>query len=103
MLIHIISNMPKKSRSRSSKKSFIGTWGKKLALIFGAAAIGTMATQYTGINNSITSGGVGWLIGGFPVAVGALLLGMFQNGGGFNLNSLIGGTTATAATGTVYR
>lgn len=95
-----------KNKKRSSSKKFGlgGKWPKIIALVFGSAAIGTIATQYTGVSNTITSGGLGYLIGGVPVAIGALLLGMLKGNGGMgSLTSLIGGQQhQSTPQGTVY-
>lgn len=94
----------KRSYSKKSKFGLGGKWPKIIALIFGSAAIGTIATQYTGVSNTITSGGLGYLIGGVPVAIGALLLGMLKGNSGMgSLTSLIGGQQhQSTPQGTVY-
>jgi len=95
----------KSKRSSGSKKFGLGKWGKMAALVFGSAAIGGIATQYLGISSSITSGGIGYLIGGVPVAIGALAIGMLKNGGGGmgSLTSLLGGQQhQSTPAGTVY-
>ena len=94
----------KRSSSRKSKFGLGGKWPKIIALVFGSAAIGAIATQYTGVNSTITSGGLGYLIGGVPVAIGALALGMLKGNGGMgSLTSLIGGQQhQSTPQGTVY-
>lgn len=99
--------MASKTRSKfrkASKKGFLGKWGKIAALVFGSAAIGGIVTQYTGVSSTISSGGIGYLIGGVPVAVGALLVGMLKGGNNFgSLTSLLGGQQhQSTPQGTVY-
>lgn len=92
------------AKSRDILKS---GWGKKIVLAFGALGVATMIGQLTGFNNQYVSPVLGYLIGGLPVAVLALLLPMLS-GGGMNLGSLLGGARNVPANpnvnvaGTVY-
>lgn len=89
-------------------KSFkMGGWTKKIVLALGAIGGAGLIGQVTGFNNQLVAPVFAYLIGGFPVAVMALLLPMLTGGGGLNLQGLMGGRNVPAnpnvsVQGTVY-
>jgi len=94
-----------KSKSRGVRGMFSGGLVKKLVLAFGAIGIGTMISQATGFNQTLATVAPAWLIGGPIVALMALAVGMFSNGG-LNLGSLTGraipANPNVSVQGTVY-
>ena len=69
----------------------LGGWAKKLVLALGAIGGAGLIGQVTGFNNQLVAPVFAYLIGGFPVAVMALLLPMLSGGGGLNLQGLMNG------------
>lgn len=89
-------------------KSFLsGGWVKKILLAFGVIGAAGMVGQITGINNQFVSPVLGYLIGGLPVAILALLLPSLAGGsGGLNLSGVMGRAVPAnpnvSTAGTVY-
>ena len=90
------------------KSSFLkGKWTKILFGALGAIGAAGLVGHFTGINNTFVAPALGYMLGGLPVAILALLLPSLTGGGGLNLQGLMGGRNVPAnpnvsVAGTVY-
>tara|TARA_R110002051_G_scaffold147384_1_gene220183 strand:- start:7 stop:282 length:276 start_codon:yes stop_codon:yes gene_type:complete len=90
--------LPKKNGLFKSK------WAKVILGAFGAIGAAGLVGQFTGLNNSLIAPALGFLIGGVPVAIAALVVPMLtgQGGGGLSLMGLGMPNQKTTQIGTVY-
>jgi len=83
---------------------FKSKWAKVILGAFGAIGAAGLVGQFTGINNTFIAPALGFLIGGVPVAIAALVVPMLTSGGGgLSLSGLMGQPNQkTTSVGTVY-
>ena len=83
---------------------FKSKWAKVILGAFGAIGATGLVTQFTGINNTFIAPALGFLIGGVPVAIAALVLPMLtgQGGGGLSMLGLGAPNQKTTQVGTLY-
>ena len=82
---------------------FRSKWAKVILGAFGAIGATGLVTQFTGINNMLIAPAVGFLIGGVPVAIAALVLPMLTGqGGGLSLLGMGAPNQKTTQVGTLY-
>ena len=82
---------------------FKSKWAKVILGAFGALGAAGLVGQFTGINNTFIAPALGFLIGGVPVAIAALVVPMLTSGGGLSLSGLMGQPNQkTTSVGTVY-
>ena len=82
---------------------FKSKWAKVILGAFGAIGVGTLLTQFTGINNMLIAPAVGFMIGGLPIALAALALPMLTGqGGGLSLLGMGAPNQKTTQVGTLY-
>ena len=82
---------------------FKSKWAKVILGAFGAIGAAGLVGQFTGINNTFIAPALGFLIGGVPVAIAALVVPMLTGGGGLSLSGLMGQPNQkTTSVGTVY-
>ena len=84
---------------------FKSKWAKVILGAFGAIGAAGLVGQFTGINNTFIAPALGFLIGGVPVAIAALVVPMLTgaSGGGLSLSGLMGQPNLkTTSVGTVY-
>ena len=83
---------------------FKSKWTKVILGAFGAIGATGLIGQFTGINNTFIAPALGFLIGGVPVAIAALVLPMLtgQGGGGLSMLGFGQPNQKTTQVGTVY-
>ena len=83
---------------------FKSKWAKVILGAFGAIGAAGLVGQFTGINNTFIAPALGFLIGGVPVAIAAIIVPMLTGGGGgLSLSGLMGQPNQkTTSVGTVY-
>ena len=83
---------------------FKSKWAKVILGAFGAIGAAGLVGQFTGINNTFIAPALGFLIGGVPVAIAALVVPMLtgQGGGGLSLLGLGAPNQKTTQVGTLY-
>ena len=83
---------------------FKGKWMKVVLGAFGAMGAASLVGQFTGINNTFVAPALGFLIGGVPVAIAALVVPMLtgQGGGGLSMLGFGQPNQKTTQVGTVY-
>lgn len=82
---------------------FKSKWAKVILGAFGAIGATGLISQFTGINNMLIAPAVGFLIGGVPVAIAALVLPMLTGqGGGLSLLGMGTPNQKTTQVGTLY-
>ena len=82
---------------------FKSKWAKVILGAFGAIGATGLVTQFTGINNMLIAPALGFLIGGVPVAIAALVLPMLTGqGGGLSLLGMGAPNQKTTQVGTLY-
>jgi len=85
---------------------FKSKWAKVILGAFGAIGAAGLVGQFTGINNTFIAPALGFLIGGVPVAIAALvvpmLTGQVNQGGGLSLLGMGAPNQKTTSVGTVY-
>lgn len=89
----------------AKKNGFIKSkWAKVILGAFGAIGAAGLVGQFTGINNSFIAPALGFLIGGVPVAIAALVVPMLtgQGGGGLSMLGFGQPNQKTTQVGTVY-
>jgi len=83
---------------------FKSKWAKVILSAFGAIGAAGLVGQFTGINNTFIAPALGFLIGGVPVAIAALVVPMLtgQGGGGLSLLGMGAPNQKTTSVGTLY-
>jgi len=83
---------------------FKSKWAKVILGAFGALGAAGLVGQFTGFNNTFIAPAIGFLIGGVPVALAALVVPMLtgQGGGGLSLLGMGAPNQKTTSVGTLY-